>query len=192
MRTKLKFRLGSALAFMLAVAFLPASAGAGDPIADAPVMDASDVYLYDGEPISEADAITQDLSCVQTEDANLCFDTLAESDAATSEEPVGDGGFAPRASCTYGNLIEWKRPNYSNAAGHMSLAAYQVWANYAAANNATTTSYNTGYGGAVFADRPNGNNNWLLRSIDKWCHVHPDLRRINWSNRFQSRIRTRT
>jgi len=158
-------------------------------------IDASDVYEYQGKDIGYEAAAAAQLFCLQEADANRCFDTAEEVDAAAQKSESttnGSGGIGPQAACDFNSLFEWKWPNMNPGPGPvMTLAARFNFYNYAAANDNTTTSFNTGAYPAEFAGMKNGAGNWY-QGPRGTCAYQPNLGTWNGgisNNAFSSRFR---
>jgi hypothetical protein len=193
MTRKRKFHWKYFITFLSILAFAPASAAAsgaptsmqeaieiGDPAATDPVLDASGVFVYKGDKITGDYAVKHELLCHQTKTENLCFDTEKELVKSTS------GVTANSIDCAYNYLFEWRDPN--KGGGGYTLAADNVWANYAAANDQETSSFQTGVLRAIFAGHIDGGGLWYP-GASGYCYYKDSLVGTGWDDRFRSRRR---
>jgi len=176
LKGKLKTRLGSLIALVVALALVPSAASADD----------SENYTYNGVAISAEDVDTQELSCVMNADVNECFDTVEEADASTHPE---EEGTASRVVCSVRDLFEWKLNNYSGSS--ISLGPNHVgtgWTPYNASNAATTTSFRTGdYEARFNGHRDGGGANYP--DYTGPCSSIGNLAGSGWDDRFRTRKR---
>lgn len=220
MKWRVKFQVRYLVAFIAILAIASASAAAsgapssmqeaeasGSPLADAPAINASDIYVYEGDRISEEEADSENLSCVQSTTKNRCFDDIYEAEAELNTgSPAADLAGKPRqqasymrrlragralatraGDCFFGLLWEWKDINLTG--DHFSLTSFGVFANYSAPNDQTTTSFATGEGKGIFAGHQGGGGEWYPGSGTGYCQTQPNLRPTGWNNRFRSRLR---
>jgi hypothetical protein len=171
---------------------------------------ASDTYAYEGAEISETAA--QNLVCVETATENRCFANVFDAEAgmgtgspaaradgdpaaeAAITERVEKGdlttaqgeGLADASECVYAILYTWKNPSYQVYGG--SLSAFNVWANFNASNDQTTTSFITGEGSAHLAGHLDGGGYWYPGNTG-YCVGQPNLQGTGWNNRIRSRYR---
>jgi hypothetical protein len=89
-------------------------------------------------------------------------------------------------TCAVNHLFEWSGPNYTGT--QMVVGPYNIWFNYAAGNEATTTSFMTGNGDAIFAGHRDGGGA-RYPATPGYCASVPTLVGTGWNDRFRSRKR---
>jgi len=89
------------------------------------------------------------------------------------------------AACSTNYLNEWSGAGFTGT--NMVVGPFGAWYNYAAGNEATTTSFKTGEGDVVFSGHVDGGG--AQYPGPGYCTSVSDLTGSAWNNRFRSRKR---
>ena len=150
-------------------------------------FDAVNGYTYEGETVSAKVVHNQELACVQTSTANVCFDDEASAEAAFAGTEGSAKGAQAAQACAVTPLWEYKDIDY-NGEG-FSLFYIGAYIDYNSANNNTTTSFQSGKASSIFADYQSGGGPKYTGQGTGYCGYQDNLRPTNWNNRFSSRAR---
>ena len=157
----------------------------GDPAASAPVAPLASVWMYNGEEVSEAEAMELGLSCLQTATQFLCKDTAEEVENLGEN---GEEGGQARLACGVFNLMLYRHNQYEGTA--IALAYFNSWWDISGDMNNETTSYRTGEASAHLSDY-SGGGGWWYPGATGVCDYHSNISQPypQWNDRISSRYR---
>lgn len=157
----------------------------GDPAATAPVAPLASVWMYNGEELSEAEAMELGLSCLQTATQFTCKDSAEEVENLGGE---GEEGGQARLACGVFNLMLYRHKQYEGTA--IALAYFNEWWDISGDMNNETTSYRTGEASAHLSDFSGGGGYWYPGATGV-CDYHSNISQPypQWNDRISSRYR---
>jgi hypothetical protein len=163
----------------------------GDPAASAPSVDAPDVFIYQGDEISEKTASELELACVQSVEQYNCKDSEDEfgsGSAARASKAKSKKGASASAACGVVELWLYQHKQYGGWAN--GVYQYYTWFNLGPGYNNETSSYRTGTASAHMSDFADGGGYWYPGATG-YCDYHSNILQPfpEWNDRISSRYR---